>query len=350
MVDEMDLLSGLKAAEPVRPRAFEEARAVLRTAMAVEGVAETGPRRRARWGARRTAGFGLAALGAAAAAVAVALVVTSVPVPSHHTAASAAPSATGTQAAVNPILAQLAGDITVKQAPLPGDATLEIRNQTPSSDAVGDNGIDVYTDDGTYYWGYDKSDLLRVIAQHQDVGSGEFKRAMAAALIAANGDVTTARAKMAVANFIPGTHPDGKQAEIEKLKAIDKEKGIRYTPPKPLTPEQQKEHTDNFIWMNSLDALTAAPENAQVRAGVLRIMATMPNVKVTHTTTAGQPTLTLADSWPALSTDQLVESLVIDASTGMPVALFNRDPGQPLNATYYHTSRVTLADLESGQP
>jgi hypothetical protein len=152
-----------------------------------------------------------------------------------------------------------------------------------------------------------------------------------------------------VANFIPGTHPDGKQAEIEKLKAIDKEKGIRYTPPKPLTPEQQKEHTDNFIWMNSLDALTAAPENAQVRAGVLRIMATMPNVKVTHTTTAGQPTLTLADSWPALSTDQLVESLVIDASTGMPVALFNRDPGQPLNATYYHTSRITLADLESGQ-
>jgi len=105
---------------------------------------------------------------------------------------------------------------------------------------------------------------------------------------------------MAVANFIPGTHPDGSQAEIEKLKATDKAKGIPYTPPKPLTPEQQKEHTDNFIWMNSLDALTAAPENAQVRAGVLRIMATMPNVKVTPTTTAGQPTLTLADSWPEL--------------------------------------------------
>jgi hypothetical protein len=154
---------------------------------------------------------------------------------------------------------------------------------------------------------------------------------------------------MAVANFIPGTHPDGSQAEIEKLKATDKAKGIPYTPPKPLTPEQQKEHTDNFIWMNSLDALTAAPENAQVRAGVLRIMATMPNVKVTPTTTAGQPTLTLADSWPELGDPGLVESLVINASTGFPVALFNRDPGQPLNATYYHTSRVTLADLEAGQ-
>ena len=77
-------------------------------------------------------------------------------------------------------------------------------------------------------------------------------------------------------------------------------------------------------------------------------MATMPNVKVTHTTTAGQPTLTLADSWPEL-TEGLVESLVINASTGSPVALFNTNPGQPLNATYYHTFRVTLADIEAGK-
>jgi len=29
--------------------------------------------------------------------------------------------------------------------------------------------------------------------------------------------------------------------------------------------------------------------------------------------------------------------------------LFNRDAGQPLNATYYHTSRVSLADLAAGR-
>ncbi len=101
--------------------------------------------------------------------------------------------------------------------------------------------------------------------------------------------------------------------------------------------------------MNSTDALTAAPEDPQVRAGVLRIMATMPNVKVTHTITAGQPTLTLADSWPLLDTSKLVESLVINANTGFPIAMFNTDPGQPLNATYYHTRRVTLADIEAGK-
>jgi hypothetical protein len=351
MLDEMDLLSDLKAAESVRPSAYDEARAVLRAAMAVEGAPAmtTAPGRRPRWGTRRTAGVSIAALGAAAAAVA--LVVTSAAAPSRNAAASGQPSAKTTPAAANPVLAQLAADITTtRQARLPGDATLEIRNQSPASDQPGGNGIDVYTDNGTYYWGYSKSDLLRVIAQHQDVGEGQFKRAMAAALIAAKGDIATARARMAIANLIPGTKPfrGARRTEIEKLKAVDKERGIKYTPPRPLTPEQRQEQTDNFTWMNSLDALTAAPENARVRAGVLAIMATMPNVRVTHTTTAGQPTLTLADSWPRLS-GRLVESLVINASTGTPVALFNRNPGQPLNATYYHTFRVTLAHIKTGQ-
>ena len=350
MVDEMDLLSDLKAAESVRPRAYEEARAVLRAAMAVEGAPATTtvPGRRPRWSTRRTAGVSVAAVGAAAAAVA--LVVTSASAPSRNPAASGKPAAKTTQAAANPALAQLAADITTRQARLPGDATLEIRNQSPASDQPGGNGIDVYTDNGTYYWGYSKSDLLRVIAQHQDVGEGQFKRAIAAALYAVKGNIATARARMAVANIIPGSKPyrGARRTEIAKIKAVDKERHIKYVPPKPLTPEQRKEQTDNFTWMNSLDALTAAPENAQVRAGVLAIMATMPNVKVTHTTTAGQATLTLADSWPRLS-GPLVESLVINASTGSPVALFNRNPGQPLNATYYHTFRVTLAHLKAGK-
>ena len=332
MVDEMDLLSGLKAAEQVRPRAFEEARAVLRAAMATEGARETrtAPRRRARWGTRRIAGFSVAALGAAAAAVA--LVVALTPAPSHGAAASGKPSPKAASAVVNPVLAQLAADITVQQVRLSGNATLEIRNQSPTSDKPGGNGVDLYTDSGTYFWALTESGLPQMIAQRQDEGGGEFSRAIAAALVAANGDVATARTRMAVANIIPGTKP----------------KPVVPGTPKPLTSEQKKEQTDSLIWMNSLDALTAAPENAKVRAGVLAIMATMPNVKVTHTTTAGQPTLTLADSWPKLDVGRLVESLVINASTGAPVAMFNTDPGQ-LNATYYHTSRVTLADIEAGK-
>jgi hypothetical protein len=354
MVDEMDLLSGLKAAPSVRPRAFEEARTMLRSAMAIEEEpreTKTAPRRRGRWGARGTAGLGAVALGAVAAAVA--LVVTSTPAPGHNATATGTPTATATTpTAMNPLLAQLAADIKVQQVKLPGNATMEIRNQSPTSDKLGDNGVDLYTDSGTYYWALSESMLPQVITEGQDVGQGQFKRDIAAALYAVNGDIGTARQRMSIANLIPGAPQNTAQANqdvIAKLKAIDKQRGIPYTPPKPLTAAQKQEQTDNFIWMNATDALTAAPGNPQVRAGVLRLMATMPKVEVTQTTTAGQPTLTLADSWPLLADPGLVESLVINASTGFPIAMFNRDPGQPLNVTYYHTSRVTLANVEAGQ-
>jgi hypothetical protein len=343
MVDEMDLLRGLKDAESVRPRVFEDARGVLRAAMAVEGVTETktASRRRARWGMRRTVGVSAAALVAAAAAAA--LVVTSASAPDKPPA-QAAPAA-----AANPILAKLAADITPLQAKAPGDATLVIRNQSPTSKKWGSNGIDLYTDDGTYYWGYGKSALRRAVT-HKGGGQGAFKQDIAVALYAAKGDIGTARARMAVANFLPGTKPDPQKAErakTEKLKAVAKDRGEKYVPPKPPTAEQQKQITDNHIWSNATSALIAAPENPQVRAGVLRILATMPKVKVTKTSTAGQPTLTLVASWP--NAEKLVETLVINAGTGHPVASSNRSSQMSLSTTYYHTSRVRLADLRAGK-
>jgi len=95
----------------------------------------------------------------------------------------------------------------------------------------------------------------------------------------------------------------------------------------------------------------ATPDNAEVRAdvNVLAIMATMPNVKVRHTITAGQPTLTLSDTWPLLDSSGYVESLVINASTGFPIAQSGNTPGYPLHVTYYHTHRVTLANVEAGK-
>jgi hypothetical protein len=341
MVDEMDLLRDLKAAESVRPHAFEEARAVLRAAMAVEGVQgmpETGTasRRRARWGMRRTVGVSAGALVAVAAAAAV--VVTSASAPGK-------PPAKAAPAAANPILAKLAADITPLQAKAPGDLTLVIRNQSPTSNALGSNGIDLYADDGTYYWGIDKSALRRAVT-HKGGAQDSFKRDVAVAIYAAKGDIATARARMAVAELSPGTKPDDRY-KIEKLKAIAKDRGEKYVPPKPPTPEQQKEITDSHIWSNCVDALKAAPENPLVRAGVLRIMATMPKVKVTKTSTAGQPTLTLMDSWP--TAEKLVETLVINAGTGHPVALSSKSAQFPLRTTYYHTSRVRLADVKAGK-
>jgi hypothetical protein len=347
MVDEMDLLRELKATESVRPRAFEEARAVLRAAVAVERAAvavddapetKTAARRRARWGTRRTAGFGIAGLVAVAAAAALAVSSISLDKPPA-------------QAAGNPILVTLASNLAPLAKPS-GDATLQIRNQSPTSKEIARNGIDLYTDDGTYYWGNDKAALRRHVSRREG-GDDSFKRYIAVALYAVKGDIGTARARMAVANLAPGTNPGDAAAQaertrIEKLKGAAEAEGRTYVPPKPRTPEQRKAITDNHIWAWSTDALIAAPENPQVRSGVLRIMATMPNVKVDKTTTAGRPTLTLTNSWPSLG-GGYVESLVINADTGHPLAQVSRATGVQPRTTYYHSSRVTLADIEAGR-
>ncbi|QKW38355.1 hypothetical protein HUT06_33695 [Actinomadura sp. NAK00032] len=336
MVDEMDLLRDVRDAESVRPRAFEDARTALRAAMAAAEAPESAPVRRARWSRRRTVGLSAAALVAASAAAA--LVVTSASTPG-------APPATTTSGGANPILTELVSEITPLRAAEPGDATLAVRNQSPTSDAIAGNGIDLYTDDGTYYWANDKSALRRAIKRN--AGDESFKRRIAVALFAVKGDLGTARARMAVANLAPGTNPDPERALREKLKSIAKERGEKYVPPKPRTPEEKKQITDNHIWSNSIDALVAAPKNPQVRAGVLRIMATMPNVKVSKTTTAGRATITLTDSWPA--NGNFAETLVVDARTGQPVALTAVAPDTPSRTIYYHTSRVTFADVKAGK-
>lgn len=334
MVDELDLLQDMRDVEPLQPRAYEEARAVLRSALA----APEAPTRRTRWGMRRKVGLGAAALIAASAATG--LVITS-------TSPSSAPLTTPASGAANPILTKLVAEISPMQ-PESGDATLTVRNLLPTSDKVTDYGIDLYTDDGTYYWGNDRTALRRALTRNG--GDTGYKRGIAVALYAVKGDLGTARARMAVANFPPGTDLEeaqraGERTKIEKLKAAAKARGEKYVPPKPLTAEQQKAITDNHIWSNAIDTLIAAPRNPQVRAGVLRIMATMPKVKVTKSTTASHPTLTLTDTWANTGS----EKLVINANTGQPVALTSSASDAPNRTMYYHTTRVTLTDIKSGK-
>ena len=193
MLDEMDLLSRMKDAAPLRAGAFEEARTTLRAAMADNAHQETEPRQGGRpgkltWGTRGKVGLGITAVTAAAAA-AVVLGVTSSPAPQH-------PAASGgtTKPAVptvNPHLAQLADYIEVHENKLPGDATLEIRNQSASNATPGGNGVDLLADSGDYYWALTESGLPQAIADHEDSSQGE--REVAAALYAVNGNITTAR-------------------------------------------------------------------------------------------------------------------------------------------------------------
>jgi hypothetical protein len=102
--------------------------------------------------------------------------------------------------------------------------------------------------------------------------------------------------------------------------------------------------TDNWIWTDSLDALEAGVGNPKVRAGVLRLLADMPEVEIVRGTVAGQPAITLTAGKPAL-TGGTVESLTINAKTGVPIRFTaNTD----VNSTYTVT-RVSLADVAKGR-
>ncbi|GAA4237023.1 hypothetical protein GCM10022254_48010 [Actinomadura meridiana] len=346
MTDEMDLLTNLRDTEPVRPHAYEEARGALRAAMATQAVPE--PRtvrgRQARWGARRKVGIGAVALVAASAATALA--VTSI-APSGGT--SAQPGTVTVTATANPILTQLVADISPLKPDAKGNATLTVRNKSRTSDQITDWGIDLRTDSGTYYWGVEKSSLRKAVAEKRG-GDDHYKRNIAIARYALKGDMDTARARMSVAHLLPGSPPeDGTLTpdDVRILKEKAKAAGKKYVSPKPKTPAEKKEIIDNRIWMNTADALVAAPGDPQVRAGALRILATMPNVKVAKTTTAGRPTLTLTDRW-TIGADS-VEKLVIDARTGQPISMFSGGSDMKSVTIYYHNTRVKIADIATGK-
>jgi hypothetical protein len=104
---------------------------------------------------------------------------------------------------------------------------------------------------------------------------------------------------------------------------------------------------DNYLWGDSLDALQAGAGNPQVRAGVLRLLATMSDVTVAQTAVDGQPTLTLTASGPVFG-GGYQEQMVINADTGVPVSFIGGDPSHPSVTVTYDVTRVSASDLTHG--
>jgi hypothetical protein len=209
----------------------------------------------------------------------------------------------------------------------PGDATLVVRTQAyPNSPTV--TVDDLYTDSGKYFFAHTRGGLPAQINSDNNQGDGVFAREIAAAVYASrHRDLATARHLMADAP-LPSRTPAAATAGPSG----------RW----PVTAD------DNYIWENSLDALTAGSGQPQVRAGVLRILATLPEVTVTSTTTGGQPTLTLRATGAAVA-GNLAETMIIGASSGIPEKLTVGALGQPAGATVtYQVTRVTLSQLVSG--
>ena len=363
-MDEMDLVSQALDVTPWRPEEYEQARTVLRAAMAESGP-EAAPRpavapmraggfsrarnrRRRALGTRGKVGIGISAgIGAVAAAAAVALVAMSAP-------QSAAPAGSASQApAVTSKLVTLAARISASGGSQPGDASLEI-----VKNIIGGKLMQVYyglyTDGGALYSGDDKKTLVSAVNEHANQADSVDTREVAAARYAATGNLTAARELMVNATpnwYALGQGTAARNAAWQKGEAqraqIMKEKGIK-TPIKEPTGKALQADIDDSVWDNSIDSLTWGAANPQIRAGVLRLLSTLPEVTVAKSTTDGQPTLTIT-AGPAVFGGDGNEVLTVSATTGLPVSSVSTSSGVPPGVYTFRVSRVTLASIKAGK-
>jgi hypothetical protein len=255
-------------------------------------------------------------------------------------------------------LVQLANFIRADRRPA-GNATLVLRTQRYPHQATM-TGADLYTDSGKYFYATTESGLPSAIAQDANQG-GFTKRELAVASFAANGNLKTARQRMAVAALAPGYRAQSASAAREmvaremrtelatmtnpRLRASVKGKLEAMLHARPISDSAQMA---NRIWENSLDTLVAGAANPLVRAGVLRLLSTMDEVTVKRTRTDGQPSITITASAPALPA-HYDEQLTINARTGLPIRFVGGTPGRVPGVTVtYRVSRVTVAAIAAG--
>jgi hypothetical protein len=277
---------------------------------------------------RRSRVLGLATVAVAAAAAVVAV----------SSLGGGGGSSLGTQNADAAPLVQLSHKVS-QAAPPTGDATLVLHTNT-LADGTSFTGADLYADDGDYFYSQTRAGLPAVVAADQPVDAeGSIARELAAAIAAVDAPLAEARSDMAIAPLDPSVDPKKIVAGAEATAAA-KLKAVKVARHEPQTPEQ---HENGEIWSNSFDALIAGSGNPEVRAGVLRLLSTIPTVTVEHTVTDGHPTLQLTSR---VFPDGYQEQLVIDADTGSPIRLIGGDTGQkPSVVVDYTVSRVTLADI-----
>ncbi|MEU8392257.1 hypothetical protein [Micromonospora sp. NPDC048842] len=381
MTDELDLVGALGNAEPLRPEAYQRARAVLRAAMADPGTVrllgaisaadttmeatstmetttttrdhESSPalQRRRRIGTAGRLGIG-AGVGVAAAAAVVAVVLNS-PATGGMEAGKDSSAATSGSTSVDgsaeraPLMT-LAGSIKTV-TPSAGDAWLVKATQVHGAKTM-QVVYTLYTDGHAIYTGNSVRDIKRAIARHQDqMTDGGYAPLLKAAVAAADSSPADGRTQMLKAAKDPlvGLDPAAQKAVWDKQQAaaqvIIKQKGGN-AKPKPYSPQAVQRHFDNALWTYSTQALSAGDGNTQVRAGVLRLLSTISAVSVKNSTTHGNATLTIT-AGPEVFGGEGSEVLTIDAKTGMLVKDVSTVPGLPQASTTYESSRVTKADL-----
>jgi hypothetical protein len=263
---------------------------------------------------------------------------------------------------VQPAVAAPLAHLSAKLAAAPpprGDATLVLRRQVyPNSPEI--DGADLYADSGDYYYATSLSGLPAVIKAGETVNSGSSDqevRDIEAAKAALNAPIDSARQQMSIANLDPGVKPSSiSPTGAARAKALAKlpadvrrkiEAVERADAADDVQPVMSQE--DGMIWDNSMDALLAGAGNPQVRAGVLKLLGTIPQVAVTHGTLDGKPTLVLTAALQTSNSSTYQEQLIVNAGTGIPMQFVGGNVGQTPSVTVYYTiSRVTVSAIEAG--
>jgi hypothetical protein len=354
-MDEMDMVKHLKDASPLRPEAYERARATLGTAMATserpEVVAAPARKKRFTWTRNFRVGVGVIGVAAAAAAVVSVTSALQAPPPAEPTAQSQSP-------VVESRLVTLAADVKASGGSLAGDASLVIRTTT-APDGKPYVTYNLYTDKGEIFFADDRNALTRAVVRGDNLADSYHSAVIAAARFAASNDLDKARVQMINASrnaWGLGLSPAEAQKVWDKSEAevmpILKQKGYTGPLPRPRpTGKALEDGINNTLWSNSDSALATGAANPEVRAGVLRLMSTIPDVSVTKTTADGQPALNLT-AGSALFAGHSEYVLTINAQTGLPIRSENTKtaPGEkPSPASTYESSRVQVADIAAGK-
>ncbi len=222
-----------------------------------------------------------------------------------------------------------------------GDATLVART-TASGNGQSVTVYDLYADNGEYFFSRTQSGMAAQVSANNNQADGLFAREIAAAKLAASGSVQAGAQALADAadpsKVVSPNQPPVNQALVNEKMAGQKH---WWGPGNYQTGSQYA----NYVWENAQDALVAGAGDPQVRAGVLEILATLPDVTVTQGTNGNQATLTLTAGVAELGSGY-TEQLTINADNGVPIEFRGgvTNAATPIVVTY-GVSRVSYPQL-----
>ena len=203
---------------------------------------------------------------------------------------------------------------------------------------------------------------LAATAAKNDDGARPFDaKVMAAARLAANGDVEKARVAMVTAagnalglGLSPAEADKAWAAAQAEVAEMSRKHGKPVPAPKPRpTGKDLENRIGNHLWSNATYALFVGAANAEVRAGVLKLLANMKDVAVGEIDVNGRRALTLTGS-SAIQGGGGSQVITVYADNGLPISAEvvpdknSADPSKP-SMVKYESSRVSLADVVAGK-